>query len=99
MKSGRQANADASGEVFPEPRIGRVDEFAGGAIEDDPAFIQDEKLGAVVDAAVGDWFYLSGLLVKAVSGEEEGVLQAMGDDQRCCVSDVALLDDKINDGG
>jgi hypothetical protein len=76
-----------------------VDEFVGGSVEDDPAFIQDEKLGAVFDAAVRNRFYLSGLLIESVSGEEEGVLQAMGYDQRRCVGDVALLDDKIDDGG
>ena len=69
------------------------------AVEDDLAFIQDEELGAVVDAVVGDGFYLAGLLVEAVSGEEEGVLQAVGDEQRGGVGDVALLDDELDDGG
>ncbi len=63
------------------------------------AFIQDEKFGAVVDAAVGDWFDLACLLVEAVSGQQEGVLQTVGDDQGRGVGDVALLDDEIDDGG
>ena len=71
----------------------------GGAVEDNFAFIQDEKFGAVVDAAVGDWLYLAGLLVEAVCSQEEGVLQAVGDQQRCGVGYVALLDDQIDDGG
>lgn len=71
----------------------------GGAIEDDLAFIEDQEFGAVVDAAVGDRLYLSGLLVEAVSGEEEGILQAMSNDQRCGVGNVALLDDEIDDSG
>ena len=41
----------------------------------------------------------AGLLVEAVSGEEEGVLQAMGDQQRRGMGDVALLDDEFDDGG
>ena len=76
-----------------------MDEFVGGSVEDDLAFVQNEKLGAIVDPVVGDWFYLSGLLIEAISGQEEGVLQAMRDDERRCVGDVALLDDKIDDRG
>ena len=86
-------------EVFLEPWVGGVDEFVGGAVEDDLALIQDEKLGAVVDAAVGDGLSFSGLLVEVVSGQQEGILEAMGYEQRCCVGDVALLDDKIDDRG
>ena len=70
-----------------------------GAIEDDPAVIQNEKLSAVVDTAVRYWLYLSGLLVEVISGQEESILQAMGDDEGCCVGDVSLLDDKVDDGG
>jgi len=98
MRNGRRANAETSGEIFLEPWIGSVDEFMGGSVEDDLAFIQDEKPRAVIDPVVGNLFYLSGLLVEAISGQEEGVLQAMSNDQRRCVGNVALLDDEIDDG-
>ena len=93
MRSGRKGSARRLGEVFLEPWVGGVDQFLGGAVEDDSAFVEDEKLGAVVDAAIGDLFDLAGLLIETVSGEEEGILQAMGDDERGCVGDVALFDD------
>ncbi len=51
-----------------------MDELVGGAIEDDSAFIQDEKLRAVVDAVVGDLFHFACLRVEAASCQEEGVL-------------------------
>ena len=76
-----------------------MDEFVGGPIENDLAFIQNQKLCAVVDTIVRNGFDLSGLLVEAVSGQEESVLQTVGDDQRRCVSDVALLDNQLDDGG
>ena len=60
-----------------------MDEFLGVAVEDYAALIQDEELGAVVDSAVRDWFYLARLLVEAVCGQKKGVLQAMGDQQGC----------------
>ena len=62
-----------------------VDELVGGAVEDYLALVEDEKFGAVVDAAVRDGFDLAGLLVEAVCGQKEGVLQAVGDDQGCSV--------------
>ena len=74
-------------------------QLVGGAVEDDLTFVQDEELGAVVDAAIGDWFYFSSLLVEAVSSEEEGVLQAVCDQERGGVGYVALLDDKVDDCG
>ena len=70
-----------------------MDELVGGSVEDDSTFIEDEELGAVVDAAVGDWLYLSGLLIEAVSGEEKCILQAMSDDERGGLGDIALFDD------
>src|SRR5882724_5585 len=99
MRSGRRASVEGSGEVFFEPGVVGVDEFVGVAVEDDPALIQDEKLGAVVDTAIGDWFYFARLLIEAVSGQKEGVLQAVGDQQRCGVGYVTLLDDKVDDRG
>src|SRR5277367_1485410 len=99
MRSGSKGSARRSGEVFLEPRVRGVDKLVGGAVEDDLTFIQDKKLGAVIDSAVGDGFDLSGLLVEAVSGQEKGVLKAVSDHERCRVGDVALLDDKIDDGG
>jgi hypothetical protein len=74
-----------------------VDEFVSVAVEDHSAFIQDEELGAVVDPVIGDWFYFARLLVEAVCGQKEGVLEAMGDQQRGGVGYVALFDDKVND--
>ena len=74
-----------------------MDEFLGVAVEDYAALIQDEELGAVVDSAVRDWFYLARLLVEAVCGQKKGVLQAMGDQQGWSVRYVALLDDQVND--
>ncbi len=76
-----------------------MDQLFGGAVEDYFAFVDDEELGAVVDAVAGDLFDLAGLGVEAVSGEEEGVLQAVGDDERGGLGDVALLDDEVDDGG
>jgi hypothetical protein len=99
MRSGRRESARRSGEVFLEPGVGGLDQLVGSAVEDDLAFIQDEKFRAVVDSAIRDWFDLSGLLIETVSGQEEGVLQAMRDYQRRCVADVALFDDEIDDGG
>ncbi len=61
MRSGRQASVRRLGEVFLQPGVVGVDELVGVAVEDDPTFIQDEELGAVVDAAVGDWFYFARL--------------------------------------
>ena len=37
--------------------------------------------------------------VEAVHGEGEGVLEAVGDEERGGVGDVALLDDEFDDGG
>lgn len=76
-----------------------MNELFRGAVEDDSAFVEDEELCAVVDAPVGDLLNLAGLLVEAVPGEEEGVLQAMSDDERGGVGDVALFDDELDDGG
>ena len=64
----------------------------GRAVEYDLALIQDEELSAVVNAAVGNRLYFAGLLTEVVSGQQEGVLEAVGYEQRCCVGDVALLD-------
>src|SRR5580692_6164777 len=99
MTNGRKGSARTSGEVFLEPRVVGVDEFVSVAVEDHPAFVQDEKPGAVVDTVIGNRFYLARLLVEAVSGQKEGVLQAVGDQQRCGVTDVALFDNKVDDGG
>ena len=99
MKSGRRDSGRGLGEIVLEPWVVGVDEFARGAVEYDTTFIEHKKFSAVVDSTVGDRFYLSGLLIESVSGEEKGVLQAMGDDQGGCVGDVPLLDDEIDDGG
>ncbi len=74
-----------------------MDQLACRSVEDHVAFVHHEKLCAVVDAAVGQWFDLAGLLVEAVRGQPEGVLQAVGDDQRRGLRDVALLDDQVDD--
>src|SRR5437879_7418443 len=99
MRSGRKASARRSGEVFLKPWVVGVDEFVSVAVEDHPAFIQDEKLGAVVDSVVGNRLYFSCLRGEMVSGQKEGVLRAMGDQQRCGVGYVALLINKVDDGG
>src|ERR1017187_9596882 len=79
-----------------------MDEFPGGAVEPDAAVVEHEELHAWVDAVVravlGDRNHAFGGVV-AVGGEGEGVLQAMGDEQRCGVGDVALLHDQLDDGG
>src|ERR1700687_2371662 len=99
MRSGRTASARRAGEGFPEPWVVGVDEFVSVSVEDPPPFIQDKKLGAVVDTAIGNRLYFSCLRVEMVSGQKEGVLQAVGDQQRCGVADVALLDNKVDDCG
>ena len=76
-----------------------MDEFLGGAVEDDLPLVENEEFGAVVDAAVGDGFHFSGLLVESAHGKDEGVLEAMGDEERSGVRDVALFDDELDDGG
>lgn len=76
-----------------------MDELEGGAVEDDAILVEDEKFGAVVDAVVGDSLDLSGSGVDVVHRESEGVLEAVGDEQRGGVGDVALLDDEVDDGG
>jgi hypothetical protein len=76
-----------------------VDELFGGAVEDDFAFVEDEELGAVVDAVVGDLLDFAGFFVEAASGEEVCVLDAVGDDEGGGLGDVALLDDEVDDGG
>ena len=76
-----------------------MDELVGSAVEDNPAFIENQEFGAVVDAVVWDRFDFACLLIEAVPGEEEGILQTVGDHQRRGVGDVALLDDEFNDGG
>lgn len=76
-----------------------MDEFFGGAVEDYFAFVEDEEFRAVVDAVVGDLFDFFGLLVEAAAGEEVCVLNAMGDDERGGLGDVALFDDEVDDGG
>jgi len=87
------------GEVFLEPGVVGVDEFFGGAVEDDFAFVEDQEFGAVVDAVVGDLLDLFSLRIEAAAGEEVGVLNAMGDDERGGLGDVALFDDEVDDGG
>lgn len=87
------------GEVFPEPGVGGVDELFGGAVEDDFSLVEDEELCAVVDAVVGDLFDFAGLFVETAAGEEVGVLDAVGNDERGGLGDVALLDDEVDDGG
>ena len=99
MRSGRRGSARRSREIFFKPWIGGVDELMGGTIEDDPAFVYDEKLCAVINAIVGDLFHLASFRVKAVSRQQKGILESVSDDQGCRVCDVALLDDKVDDGG
>ena len=71
----------------------------GGAVEDYVALVEDEEFCAVVDTVVGDALDLAGGGVEAVHGEGEGVLQAVGDEERGGVGGVALLDDEVDDGG
>ena len=71
----------------------------GGAVEDDLSLVEDEEAGTVVDAMVGDGFHGASLLVIAIHGEDEGVLQTVGDEQRSGVGDVALFEDEFDDGG
>src|SRR5260370_19250198 len=97
MRNGRGEGASKSGKVFLEPWVVGVDEFVSVAVEDHPALIQDEKLCAVIDTATGNRFYLARLLVETVSGQKEGVLQAVGDQQRLGVAYVALLNDQVED--
>jgi len=88
-----------SGEVFLEPGVVGVDELFGGAVEDYFSFVEDQEFCAVVDAVVGDLLDFFGLRVEAAAGEEVGVLNAVGDDERGGLGDVALLDDEVNDSG
>ena len=87
------------GEVFLKPGVVGVDEFFGGAVEDYLAFVEDQEFGAVVDAVVGDLLDLFSLRIEAAAGEEVGVLNAMSDDERSSLGDVALFDDEVDDGG
>lgn len=98
MRNGRRESARRLREVFFEPWIRGVDELVGGSVEDDPAFVQDEKLGAVIDAIVGYLLHFASLRVEVASRQEEGVLQAVRDDERGGVGNIALLDDEIDDG-
>lgn len=87
------------GYVFHNPGVFGVDQFLGGASEDDGALIEDEEAGAVVNGAVRDELHLIGFDVEVMGSEGEGVLQAVGDEERGGVGDVALLDDEFNNGG
>ena len=98
-KSRGQRRLETSGEVLLEPWVVGVDEVVGGAFEMDFALVEDEKAGAVVDATVGDGLHFVRGVVPAVGGEGEGVLEAVGDEKCGGVGDVALLDDKLDDGG
>ena len=89
----------ALGEIFLEPWVCGVHKFERCPVEDDLAFINNDKFGAVIDTAVGDRLDLSGLWVEAISGQKIGILQTVGDDQRSGVGRVSLLDDEIDDGG
>jgi len=99
MRSGSRGSASGSGEIFLQPGVGGVDELFGCAVEDNLSLVEDEKLCAVVDAVVWDGLDLAGLLVEAVGGQQEGVLEAMRDDKRCGVACVALFDEQLDDGG
>ena len=66
--------------------------FAGIAVEDDFALVQDEKSRRLVDAVIGNLFHLVVLLVKPIARDDEGILQPVRDHQRRRMGDVALFD-------
>lgn len=91
------------GEVVLDPGVGGMDEVLGVAVEDDFGLVEDEEAGVGVEAALGtvfgDGLHAVGGGVIAVGGEDEGVLEAVGDDEGGGVLDVALLHDELDDGG
>jgi hypothetical protein len=76
-----------------------VDELERGAVEDDVGVVEDEEAGGGVDLVVGEALDLASVGVEAVHGEGEGVLEAVGDEERGSVGCIALLDDEVDDGG
>jgi hypothetical protein len=76
-----------------------VDEVVEGAREDEAAFFKHEVGGAGIEVALGKRNHVLLFGVPGVRGEGEGVLQAVGDDERGGSMDVALLDDELDDLG
>jgi len=78
-----------------------VDEFLGAAVEAMPPSLSMRNFmpgsmpwsGPSLGIATSLWRRRSD------GCEGEGILQAMGDQQRCAVGDVALLHDQLDDGG
>jgi hypothetical protein len=82
MRSGRRASGRSrSADVIPKPGIFGVDQLVGGAVEDNFAFVEDEKFCVFVDTLVGDRLDLAGFGVEAAPREKECVLQTVGDQQ------------------
>ena len=102
-KNRQRQNRWLYSEVAFDPGVGGVDQFFGGAVEDYVALVEDEELYAGVDAlfgaVFGDGLHAACRGVVAVGGHDEGVLEAVGDDERGGVLDVALLHDELDDGG
>src|SRR5271163_666139 len=69
------------------------------AIEDDVTVVQHKKVGLGIQLVVGDGNHMVLRAVEHVGGEGEGILQAVGDQQRTGAVNIALLHDQLNDSG
>src|SRR5438105_6059401 len=83
-----------SRQVFLDPGVVGVDEFFGGAVEDDAPVIEDEEsdsgVDAVFGAVLGDGLHAAVRIVP-MGGHDERVLQPVGDDQGSRMGYVPLL--------
>jgi len=85
-------------EFFDEGVLG-ADQFADGAVEDQPTLFQHQECRVGVGLAFGEGDHVAEGGVEVVAAEGEGVLEAVGYEQGGYAEEVALLHDQLNDGG